>query len=182
MKTMQVTSYASTRPVVPFASPETQRLMMLGQERGWDFMVLGQAPLPTEPVRLHKWLIVPVEQDTSHIPPRALERVQAIYAASLRPKGFVVVHEAPMALSSARSNEPHFAFPKLTAVLPVMEGVLGGVVAAGLVAIAAAITVAVPLTLVAGALLLDPILIAVTEDGDWIEIDRWWNEPSKGVK
>ena len=26
----------------------------------------------------------------------------------------------------------------------------------------------------AGLAAVDPILVAVTEDGSWIEIDRWW--------
>ena len=32
-----------------------------------------------------------------------------------------------------------------------------------------------PAALVAG-VAIDQMLIAVTEDGYWIEIDRWWNE------
>ena len=38
---------------------------------------------------------LPAQLDSTHIPARALERVQAIYAVGLRPQGFVVVHEAP---------------------------------------------------------------------------------------
>src|SRR5687767_14072640 len=135
MKTTQLLSPSVSRHLAPLVSPETQQLVSLGRARGWDFTVLGQAPLPTQPVRLSKWLIVPAEQDTSPIPARALERVQAIYAAGLRPKGFVLVHEAPMALSSARSDQPPSALPNLASVLPVIESVLGAVVASGLVAV-----------------------------------------------
>jgi hypothetical protein len=31
----------------------------------------------------------------------------------------------------------------------------------------------VPALFITAAVVLDPILIAVTEDGTWIEIDRW---------
>jgi len=182
MNTTPLLSQTSARHLASLASPETQQLMVLGQARGWNFAMLGQAPLPTAPVRVGKWLIVPAEQDTSQIPARALERVQAIYAAGLRPKGFVLVHEAPMALAAGR-DEQKPAFPQqFASVLPMLEGLLGGMLVSGFVAIAAALLLTIPLTLVAGALLLDPILIAVTEDGDWIEIDRWWNEPTGGVQ
>lgn len=175
MKRTHLLSPSPTRHLAPLANPEIQEIVTLGEKRGWDFTVLGQAPLPTHPVRVGKWLIVPAEQDTSQIPARALQRVQAIYAAGLRPKGFVIVHEAPLVLASGH-NEQKTALPQqFSLVLPILERILGGIVASGLVAISAAILLTVPLTLVAGALLLDPILIAVTEDGDWIEIDRWWN-------
>lgn len=181
MKTTHLLSPSPRRHLVPLAGSETKQFVTLGEKRGWEFLVLGRAPLPTEPVRMEKWLIVPAEQDTSHIPARALERVQAIYEAGMRPKGFVLVHEAPMVLSSGQHNENKAMLPdQFASVLPVIEGVLGGVVASGLIAIAAALLLAAPLTLFAGAMLLDPILIAVTEDGYWIEIDRW-NEPAGGV-
>jgi hypothetical protein len=33
--------------------------------------------------------------------------------------------------------------------------------------------IAIPAALLAGAVMIDPILIAVMEDDTWIEIDRW---------
>ena len=56
-----------------------------------------------------------------------------------------------------------------------------GISFTGLIAIAMAVigmvlAIIVPLGLLAGAASVDPILVAVTEDGDWVEIDRWWNE------
>ena len=47
--------------------------------------------------------------------------------------------------------------------------------AVALAAVGAATLVAIPLTLMLGAALLDPILVAVTDDGYWVEIDRWVN-------
>ncbi len=61
-----------------------------------------------------------------------------------------------------------------------MAGVLTLAVAAvaGLVMVAAAVValasvLLLPAILMIGALGVDPILVAVTEDGYWIEIDRW---------
>jgi hypothetical protein len=53
-------------------------------------------------------------------------------------------------------------------------GTVLGVAAAGLAALGITTVVGVPLLmLLAATALVDPILIAITEDEDWIEIDRW---------
>jgi hypothetical protein len=167
---------ANTRAVTPVAEQESQQIMAVGERKGWDFWVLGQAPLPSQPVRAGDWLIVPVEQDSSQIPVRALERVQAIYAAGVRPKGFVVVHEAPLQLTApSRDDFETFQMPYLSPELKSALTIAVGGLAVGLAALAAVAVVAVPLTLIAGLALVDPILVAVTEDGYWVEIDRWWS-------
>lgn len=177
--------------VVALLSPEARGLMRLGREQGWDFAVLGQAPLPREQVRLGDWLIVPVHQDSSTIPARTLERVQAVYAAGLRPQGFVLVHEAPKLLSAPKQNESQplrlpLLSPQHQSAIKWAGGALAGV-AAGLIALsglallavaafallALLATVVLPMVMLAGVALYDPILIAVTEDGYWVEVDRW---------
>lgn len=166
----------SSARLAPYAGPEAQKLARLGQDRHWDFGVLGRAPLPAEPVRIRDWMIVPIEHDSSRIPARTLERVQAIFAAGLRPKGFVVVHEAPAQLAAPKpALAPGAAFSSsLGSAVKAMEPALGGVVLAlaQMLGMAAA---GLPLMLLFGLMALDPILVAVTEEGDWVEIDRWWN-------
>jgi hypothetical protein len=177
----------STQQIVWQTNPETQKMLTLGHQRGWDFMVLGQAPMPEEHVRLGGWLIVPAHQDTSPIPLRTQERVQAIFAAGLRPKGFVVVHEAPMLLQ-APSQPPDTEPVHIPEFEPTSKTVGNALGAIGTVALAAsglavisvagiflAGLLAIPAVLAAGAMAIDPMLIAVTEDDIWIEIDRWWN-------
>ena len=175
--------------IIPQIGLEAQQMLTLGHQRGWDFAVLGQAPMPQEAVRLGEWLVVPAQEDTSPVPTRALERVQAIFAAGLRPKGFVVVHEAPMLLPAPAQTEtetpPSISVPELSPALKVAGNVLGTVgkaaaIATGLAVLATATValgavLAIPAALAAGALALDPLLIAVTEDDVWIEIDRWWD-------
>lgn len=164
--------------------PEARQLLTLGQKRGWDFAILGQAPLPREHIRMGDWLIVPAHHDTSAVPPRALERVQSIFAAGIRPKGFVVVHEAPKLLSASQEVDTTpkpgpSVLPNLTPALKVAGGALGtlAVLTLGIgglaVALVAGAALALPAILLAGAVALDPILIVVTEDDIWIEIDRW---------
>ena len=86
--------------LIHLASPQTRQLVAFGQQQGWACNGLGQAPMPEKAARLGKWLIVPAYLDSSPIPDRAMKRIQAIYASGLRPKGFIVVHEAPMLLAA----------------------------------------------------------------------------------
>jgi len=90
--------------------------MELSRTRGWDWPVLGQAPLPSEPVRVGKWLLVPAQDDSSTIPARTLTRIQAIYAAGLRPRGFVLVHEAPLELTAPAGTQSE-RLPQLSPAL-----------------------------------------------------------------
>ena len=179
-----------TGRVATLVSPETRQLVELGRQKGWDSNVLGRASLPSAPVRLGDWLIVPAHLDSSPIPERALQRVQSVFEAGLRPKGFVLVHEAPKLLPGPTQDQNDtlriYALPdNIANVLKVVGSALGILAlflvgAAGLMILAlAAATLAtilvLPAILAVGAALVDPILVAVTEDGYWIEIDRWWN-------
>src|SRR3990172_5447036 len=83
--------------------PETATLIRYGLSHGWALAILGQAPMLEEPVRLKEWLLVPAHKDTGQIPPRALNRVQALFAAGIRPQAFVIVHEAPRALPAGET-------------------------------------------------------------------------------
>ena len=159
---------------------QVQQFLALAEDNGWPIQVLGQAPLPTMPLRVGNWLLVPAQQDTSLIPARTYQRIQSIYAQGLRPKGFVVVHEAPLLLKAHTAK----VSPQ-TKTNPIPKPILKmiGAAAMGLGALTGAIAVVsvlvlgcvllLPVVMVAGGILIDPILVAVTEDDYWIEIDRW---------
>jgi hypothetical protein len=164
-------------------SLQTQALVDFGQDMGWNPTILGQAPLPQVPVRVGDWLIVPAEQDSSIVPERAFKRVQALYAAGIQPKGFVLVHEAPALLAApAQVEQPSGWRSKLPQAKEavVLLAKAGGALAASaavatlaVVAVGAVIAVALPVVALVGVAALDPILIAVMDDDHWIEIDRW---------
>ena len=168
----------------PDDSPWVQELMTLGKEEVWDFAIVGQAPMPEKAVRLEDWLIVPAQQDSSEIPEQALARVEAIYRAGIRPKGFVLVHEAPMLLPAPEGTEVQrvereWALDPETKekiIEPLSFGVsaLAKVVAGVVTLFVAAGAVVIPAIFMTAAALIDPILVVVTEDDYWIEIDRWW--------
>lgn len=163
---------------------KAQDLVAFGRSQGWDVPVLGHAPLPSTHVLINGWMIVPAHLDNTLLPTRAQNRMDAIFAAGIRPKGWLVVHEAPKQLP-AHIEERNVPTPntrlspktwqQARLALKTVGAVLGGLaVATGTIALAVAAMVAfLPVVLIAGAILIDPILVAVTEDGYWVEIDRW---------
>ncbi|MEX1248673.1 MAG: hypothetical protein WEA61_09335 [Anaerolineales bacterium] len=160
-------------------SKQAKNLMHLGGREGWPFVILGIAPLPKEPIYLSKWEIVPAHLDSSPIPSRTLERIQTIYAEGIRPKGFVLVHELPNQIPASVPDVVEGEFvvrPNYEFTLEIGKIVGTGLKVIGAVALAAVTVAGVVLPAVfavGSALLLDPILVAVTEDDVWIEIDRW---------
>jgi hypothetical protein len=162
---------------LPVVSQE-QALLRLARENQWPFRVVGVAPVPETPVFHNRWWLVPVSLETNPIPARALERVQAIYEAGIRPKAWVIAHEAPAQLPAPK-NVPQMssldfwtktmvqhsasvvkvAGTILVAVTPVLLSILG-----------AGLLLSVGLL---GALVTDPCLIAITEDDVWVQVDFW---------
>lgn len=153
--------------------PETLNLVRFGQRRGWDVVVLGQAPMLIEPIRLKDWLLVPAQEDNSRMPFRAYNRIHALFDRGIRPKGFVVVHEAPLQLPSGVTikQSPVYA-PIQSDLLPALAA-FGKIAASALTAAATVTGMALVSTMFVGVALLDPILIAVTKENQWVEIDRW---------
>ena len=145
-------------------SSQVQGFLALGHFMGWQMQVIGQAPMLEEPLRLQDWLLVPAHQDTTPLPARTIRRIRILYSQGLRPQGFVVVHEAPMQLGAPA--------PAVKETRPMEWEQVGN--------IAATIAKGLGMLMLGGLLLplgllvvLDPILIAVTQDDYWIEIDRW---------
>ena len=153
-----------------------------------------RAPLPERPVFYNDWWLVPAEQDNSLIPVRAYERVQALYAAGIKPKGFVIAHEAPPLLSAPEERGlPKKAlvnwgqvwrFLQIRVVRPLVSVNTWAALVPALLLVLKALAIGVgalvmmPIALVTGLgalVLMDPVLVAVTEDDYWVEIDRWWS-------
>jgi hypothetical protein len=96
-----------------------------------------------------------------------MKRIQTIYTQGLRPQGFVVVHEAPMQLTGPEpltQKKSALEWEGGGKVFSKIAKVLGDLLLGGML---------LPMGLLAGLVMLDPILVAVTQDGYWIEIDRW---------
>ena len=135
-------------------SPMAIQLLALGKANGWHFQNLGKAPVPVEPIHLDDWVLIPAEQDTMPIPSRTKHRIKTVFASGFRPQAWVVIHEAPALLPAPNYNKP--------------SGVLAQVF--GLFALGSILNM-----LVMTAAVVDPILVAITPEYEWIEIDRWIN-------
>ena len=133
---------------------QASQLLDLGRRQNWLFAYLGKAPMLTRPKRVGNWLLVPAQLDSSPLPESAWQRIQTIYAEGIQPAGWVVIHEAPLLLP-APDDKPKNVPPLYgrLAVLGGLASLLGYLIWMGV--------------------LIDPILVAVTPAGDWIEIDRW---------
>jgi len=176
-KSLTHTKGNSVQRAMPVMQQERE-IMSIGSARQWNFRLLGVAPVPQTAIYFNEWWLVPLHEDTSTIPARALERVQALYGAGVRPKAFVIAHEAPKEIAPPRGTpivSPFEYWTKRAA-----EYAVGLVKTVGTVA---AVVVPILLTVlgtsllvsvsVAGALVADPCLIAVTDDDVWIQIDYW---------
>jgi len=96
-----------------------------------------------------------------------MRRIHTLFSQGLRPQGFVVVHEAPMQLTASKpvtEEKPPEEWKGIGIAVSVIAKILGVILLGGMF---------LPIGLIAGAVMIDPILVVVTEDGYWIEIDRW---------
>ena len=161
-------------------STQSGQMVSLGRRNGWGFQHLGYAELPERPVRLQDWLIVPANQDTTPVPPRTLERIKGIYTAGFRPRGFVMVHEAPKTFQAPRPEQstrrmlPAPVVPSSTLNPNPTSGSFNiSNTADGFASFFSTLVTMIFPMLFIGLLALDPIVVAVMDDASWIEIDRW---------
>ena len=176
-----IASASVSNSIVPLGfagwSSDTKQLMGLGEQHRWRFHVLGSAPLPEEPIRLGDWLIVPAEDDPTPIPARTMARIQAIFAAGIQPKGFVVVHEAPKLLKArVDPGEPNVPRARAEAHMALTPGLTSDALAAFGAAMSAMASVILPMFVFLAAAVVDPILVLVTQEDLWVEVDRWQTE------
>jgi hypothetical protein len=167
----------SDRSSMPTRSTtDAEELVNLGKRHAWQVRTMGRAPVLQQPVYVNGWWLIPVGEDDSRIPKRAQKRVATIYASGLRPRDFVVAHQAPAVLTARGQALP--AGPRTTgaasddpdkSTLHDLQPLVKC-----LTAIAKAMMAVLALSGLLIAAVVDPILIAVTEDGYWVEIDRWW--------
>ncbi|MDT8382636.1 MAG: hypothetical protein RQ728_10340 [Brevefilum sp.] len=128
------------------------QLLALGKANGWHFQSLGKAPIPADPIHLDGWVLIPAEQDTHPIPNRTKNRIRTVYASGIRPQAWVLIHEAPALLPAPNQRKASGTLAQVFGLLT-----LGSLLS----------------MLVMTAAVVDPILVAITPEGEWIEIDRW---------
>jgi hypothetical protein len=139
--------------------------------------ILGQSMVPAFPQLVGNWWLEPLGPSTI-LPERARRRLQAVLTAGVIPRAVVVFHELSgtpparfsairrRAMAAARTLPPMAIAVERSALrlLPVLGWLVTAAVRALLCGLAA---------VVAALVLIDPCLVVVTEDGWWLEVDRW---------
>ncbi len=174
-------------------SNNVHRAIVSARKAGFPVRVLGQSNARPHPQRVGQWWLEPLH-DPGKLPPRARQRLDAFLAAGVQPKALVIFHEIPLTTVApvrpatvspveraavwVHHHVPEFAGnvrqrakqagPHIGAALSATSVVLGWSAAAA-VGLAA---LAVPIVIAAAT---DPCLVVVTEDGYWLEIDRWYD-------
>ena len=157
-------------------SPQTKQLLTLGEENHWPTQILGQAPMLEEPLRVREWVLMPAILDETPLPEHAMDRIRSVYNVGIRPQGFVIVHEAPLQIETPQTEVK----PKVDSDL--LKKIGGAAMGIGILtgSLAALVGIAIlggvllaPIGLLGAAVVLDPILVVVTTDNFWVEIDRW---------
>jgi hypothetical protein len=141
-------------------SSEAKRAIDLAYKEHWRFRVVGHGELPKEPSYKDQWWFIPTAD-----PEHGKDRIDVLRRAGVRFKGIVVAHEAPRMLVAPK--EPDFKInpsPSIPATNK-STGDLASGLAMGLVLL---------ISVVFQALLLDPALIVVLEDGTWLEVTTWY--------
>jgi hypothetical protein len=178
-------------------NPELKQVVELAEKKHWGIRVLGEGSIPETPIFREGWWYEPLSEECV-IHPLAVQRVQEIYQAGIRPKGFIVAHQTLPILGGPKPKvnvtvvddcwpkfdpQPKVEIRKgkvqtkvqtecLPDLMPALQ-VIGQVVGVALQVLG------VVLMVIVGALStisLDPALIMVLEDGTQVEVARWYNE------
>ncbi len=144
---------------------------------GFPVRVLGQSLAPVLPQQVGDWWLEPLGPATI-LPARAEQRLRAVLAAGVMPRAVVVFHELPAAPPArfpvARRHAVALARALPSMAAAVERSALRLLPVLGWLLIAAARALLLGLAAVLAALVLvDPCLVVVTEDGWWLEVDRW---------
>ncbi len=122
-----------------------RQAVSVGFKNHWRFRVVGEASYKKE------WRMETIPE----APRMAQERLEALKSAGITFQSFVIAHEAPRLLKA-----PEFIKEKVKALQP-SSFPIGEVLA-------------FIFTLFFQAILLDPALIVVLEDGTWLEVMTWY--------
>ena len=139
--------------------------------------ILGQSMASAIPQQVGDWGLEPLRPATI-LPARAQRRLRAFLAAGVVPRAVVVFHELPPTpparLSAARQHAVAVTRALPSMVVAVERSALRLLPILGWLFIAAIRVLLLGLAAVVAALVLvDPCLVVVTEDGWWLEVDRW---------
>ena len=149
----------------------TDELIEFGKSKGWKFSILGKAPVPNNPVDRGDWIFMPFDMDNAIIPWNAKGKQMDILDAGLQPRAFVIAHEVKNKppIIEDEQNEEMKPFHEKTEVIAKPKSDSLGKSKNWFNSILPML----PIFLIA-MIFVDPILIAITDDYTWVELERWY--------
>ena len=171
MKNDILLSFSTSKPSELIIQNQRHQFIAVGEKSGLDFKFIGIAPIPDKPVYIPGWWIIPAMQDKTEIPTKAQQIIQLLFKEGLRPKSFVIVHEVTNSLPDETGNviehrkeweQTHIKEQQTSKTTTTKSSHFSGFPFLSILTF-----------LFAGLAMIDPILIAITEAHEWIEIDRW---------
>jgi hypothetical protein len=145
----------------PIISQQARQAILVGRQHHWRFKVVGQGEPPSQPVYKDEWWF-----ETVHtIPEKGKDRLEALQRARVPFKSMIIAHEAPKLLTAPKEMpKKQESKSSTTPILPAVEAIAVGIVTILLLVFG----------LMFRAVLLDPALIVVLEDGTWVEVMTWY--------
>lgn len=124
--------------------------------------IIGSGPMIEGPIEVGDWYCVPMEQYKSTMPPEANQAIARFVKSGVVIKGYIVAEDIReyQAKQKAKPSPPKVESDQVAAVLGVVFAIMGVIGLAMLQFVLALVAV-------------DPILIAVTEDDQWLELHSW---------
>lgn len=143
-------------------SSDARKAILIGRQNHWRFKVIGNGDLPQEHTYKDEWWFEPVS-----VPAVAQDRLNALQASGLSFRGFLIAHEAPKRLTSPKPiSKPNVKVTNSPDIVPTITTI----------AEFFATSFVLVFSLFFQAILLDPALIVVLEDGTWLEVMTWYEE------
>lgn len=147
-------------------SIEARKAVMLGWQNHMMFRVIDGGEVPHEPYYKDQWWFETLKSEAI-LPLEGEKRLELFRKAGIKIQSVVIAHEAPRILSAPKPvvKEPQKSTTAdtLNNLLPVLATIVAAVGAVlGLFAM-----------LFVRAILIDPALIVVLEDGTWVEVMTW---------
>jgi len=149
---------------------ELKKTLTIARRHHWWFRELDKGGVPASPLYKNEWWFTPV--DRTIIPKEAEKRIKTIELAGIKPVGFIIAHEAPKLLKAPEKTKAPLPEIQSKEILDTVGQVavfmaqVIGYLALGFVWI------------LGTALMTDPAVIVVLEDGTWVEVVRWFELPA----
>lgn len=146
-----------------------RQAIAVGRRNHWRFQVIECDEMPKEPILKSEWWYEPT--DKYSIPEDGRERISAIELAGIKTVGFMVAHEAPRLLAAPKPQPKPMPKPQTK---PKVEIDFSGVVQTITRLVVAGFVGLVGMVGLVFAVLLDPAIIVVLEDGTWVKVMTWY--------